>query len=351
MLGKLLDRFCFTTIFLFAAVLFILIGVFFPGKHGGPAIKDKEGNMIRSGPILPKTVGMWTRPDSPKVVTEKNIFDYMDGAGELYLGYRFDHLEVFEYTARTQEEIQVEIYFMKTSDDAFGLLSLDWGGEPVNLGLSSQKGASSLKKESDRLGWPKALYGEGLLRFRSDDIYARVMATKENPESRKAVLSIGRSIGQGGANMEAPRLMNEIPLSFLPHWTILKDRASYFRSHLVLNSLYYLSHENLFDLDLSSEGVTVPYEERGTSEGKLRIQFLRIDYPDQARAREALVRFHQAYLPEYPIPENSDLSAEVVNILSIEDGWLAYKKQRKSIVFLFECPDKKTAEALIDQIE
>jgi hypothetical protein len=25
-------------------------------------------------------------------------FKYMNGAGELYLGYRFDHLEIFEYS-------------------------------------------------------------------------------------------------------------------------------------------------------------------------------------------------------------------------------------------------------------
>ncbi len=38
---------------------------------------------------LPKTVEVWKRPDSPKVVDASNIFQYMDGAGELYLGYRF----------------------------------------------------------------------------------------------------------------------------------------------------------------------------------------------------------------------------------------------------------------------
>ena len=42
---------------------------------------------------LPKTVGVWNRPDSPRVINSKNIFKYMNGAGELYLGYRFHHLE------------------------------------------------------------------------------------------------------------------------------------------------------------------------------------------------------------------------------------------------------------------
>ena len=85
---------------------------------------------------LPKSVGPWIRPDSARVINSKNIFDYMNGAGELYLGYRFDHLEVYEYSASGQDNILVELYFMDTSDDAFGLLSLDWGGEPVSLSQS-----------------------------------------------------------------------------------------------------------------------------------------------------------------------------------------------------------------------
>ncbi len=48
---------------------------------------------------LPKTIGVWTRQDSVQRVDSKNIFKYMNGAGELYLAYRFNHLEVYEYIA------------------------------------------------------------------------------------------------------------------------------------------------------------------------------------------------------------------------------------------------------------
>ncbi|MEE9536609.1 MAG: DUF6599 family protein, partial [Desulfobacterales bacterium] len=83
---------------------------------------------------LPKAVGGWTRPEAPRLINSQNIFKYMNGAGELYLGYRFHHLEVFAYSSDGQDNILVELYFMETSDDAFGLLSLDWGGEPVSFG-------------------------------------------------------------------------------------------------------------------------------------------------------------------------------------------------------------------------
>ena len=57
--------------------------------------KGAFGSMNPSNPDLPKTVDAWTRPDSPRTITADTIFKYMNGAGELYIGYRFDHLEVF----------------------------------------------------------------------------------------------------------------------------------------------------------------------------------------------------------------------------------------------------------------
>jgi hypothetical protein len=78
---------------------------------------------------LPKQAGPWVRPDGPRRITEETIFDYMDGAGELYLAYRFEHLDVYEYSTPEQRlgTLNVELYWMKSPDDAFGLLSNDWG--------------------------------------------------------------------------------------------------------------------------------------------------------------------------------------------------------------------------------
>lgn len=302
--------------------------------------------MRESKPILPKTVGLWTKPDSLRLVEAKNIFDYMDGAGELYLGYRFDHLEVYEYKAKSQEDILVELYFMRTSDDAFGLLSLDWGGESVDLGQLPQDKAVSINYD-----WPAVLYGEGLLRLWSDNIYARVMAYQETPESKEAVLAIGRSIVKDRRNPSSPELLESLPDSFQPNWKLRQDRASYFRSHLVLNSLYYLGQENMLDLDLTSEAVTAPYERIDSSGGQTRLQLLLVKYSDHKRAGKALLHFHRAYLPDHPFPKEPDPSGKKANVFPIEDGWLGYKLQHKTSAFIFECPDQQTARTIINQIK
>ena len=329
MLGKFFDKICFNILFLIVAIL--VLG----GLQLSTVFKsDEGGKMTGPYPVLPKTVGLWTRPDSPKVVTAENIFDYMNGAGELYLGYRFDRLDVFQYNAESQKEILVEMYFMKTSDDAFGLLSLDWGGEAV---------------EHD-LDWPRALYGEGLLRLWSGNIYARVMATQETPESKDAVLSIGQAIVKDRKNPPGPNLMKKLKNTLSQDWELRQDRVHFFRTRHVLNSLYYLSHENILDLDLECEAVAALYEKKELPEGNTRIQFLLVKYPDPKQAQTALSHFHQAYLPEHDFAIKSGPSGEIAALFSVEDGWMAYVYQDKSIAFVFECPDRETAKAIMDEI-
>src|SRR4030042_6310995 len=136
--------------------------------------------MKEHNPELPKTVGVWKKPALPMVVDASNIFQYMNGAGELYLAYRFKNLEVYEYKADGQESIVAEIYFMETPDDAFGLLSQDWGGEPADL-----KPSRPAAMKTSRAPIIRALYGAGLLRISSGNIYARIMAYLEDRKSTR----------------------------------------------------------------------------------------------------------------------------------------------------------------------
>jgi hypothetical protein len=298
-----------------------------------------EEAMQINKPTLPVNIGMWKKADSFKKITSKNIFDYMNGAGELYVGYRFDHLEVYEYTSQEQEDILVDLYFMKTSDDAFGLLSLDWGGESVDLN-KTQIAASG----TERYIWPRALYGEGLLRLWSDKMYARVMAYRDTPESKKAVLTIGHSIVKGRRNPPIPSMLKSFPDSIQSKWLLKKDRTSFFRSHLVFNSLYYLGHENMLDLNLTSEAVISSYE-RLSAEEVNRIPLLFIKYGSNELALSAIKHFHSTYLPEYSVSLEQSFY-----VFPVENSWLGYKIQDNIVAFVFECPDEKTIRAILSEI-
>jgi hypothetical protein len=295
---------------------------------------------------LPKTVGVWNRPDSPRVINSKNIFKYMNGAGELYLGYRFRYLEVFDYTSGNQDNILVELYFMETSDDAFGLLSLDWGGEPVSFSDSSANISNQLLNSPTN-----ALYGAGLLRIWSDNLYARVMAYSETPASKQAVLALGQTIAVNRKNTPQPDLVNILAPQIGSDRKLRNDRLSFFRSYLVLNSIYYLSAENILYLDHSTEAVIAPYEYISSSTDPKRSQFLLVKYENHERARKALNHFHDVYLPKHQKEFTADSATKSPSLFKLEDGWLASKLISKYVTIVFECPDKESAMQIIQNNE
>jgi len=291
---------------------------------------------------LPRAISYWIKSDAPRVITSENIFEYMDGAGELYLGYRFHHLEVYEYASEKNNTILVELYFMEHSDDAFGLLSLDWGGDPVLFTKAVRE-----KAQDTFIAPARALYGAGLLRIWTDTVYARVLGLPETPTSKKAVLDLGKTIIRNRKLSPEPILLKNIPLVVGQGWKLNDRRLSYFRSYLALNSVFYVSHENILDIDLSVEGVTALYEKTpGTANGP-RIQVLLLKYEEPEHALNALFHFQEAYLPEHKAAYKSRSAEKSPAYFDLEDGWMGYLKVEHYLTIVFGCPDRDTAQAML----
>ena len=305
---------------------------------------EVTAEMMTEKVTLPKKTGAWSRSESPKIVTAATIFDYMNGGGELYLAYQFERLEVIEYSASQQEPVTVEVYYMQTSEDAFGLLSLDWGGERVDLPTSPFKtGNTSMATDS------RALYGAGLLRLAAGKIYSRILAHEETQASKQAVLSLGRSLAAGRERSPEPALIKTLSRKVAAKWEIRRDRIGFFRSHLVFNSLYYLSHQNILKLDLSAEAVTAPYESAVSPNKMLRIQYLVVKYTSVEKAEQGRQSFHSGYLVDHQKPE-SDGQGSYTGIYEIEDGWVGYRQQGLCLAVVFQCPDQETAALFLDQL-
>ena len=280
---------------------------------------------------LPATVGGWTKKAPARTIAPSAIFEYMDGAGELYLAYRLERLDVVEYGSDTAGDILVELYWMGSSDDAFGLLSGDWGGEPV--ALRPDAGAA-------RSPWPRALYGSGLLRIWSDDLYARVLASRDSETARTAVLALGRAITEGRADPPPPRLSTSLPPTIAAGFRLRSDRLCFLRSHLVLNSIYFLGQRDMLDLGPSVEAVTVPYDRRDGGSKSVRPTVLAVRYGTPDLARRALAHFRTAYLP------GADAGAGS-NVQRIEDGWVGVRAVGRCLALVFEAPDRDAAQALL----
>lgn len=143
--------------------------------------------------LLPKTIYGWEAAAKDNLFDRRTIFDYMNGAGEIYLAYDFRILLVREYTGKSSPPIAAEIYQMSSSEDAYGVFSQDPDGEEVEVGQG-------------------ALYGMGLLRFWKGKIFVRILAEKETAESKSAVMALGKKIAEAiPAKGGKPALLDWIP--------------------------------------------------------------------------------------------------------------------------------------------
>jgi len=267
----------------------------------------------------------------------------MDGAGELYLAYQLDHLEVFEYTNPPQDSILVELYRLKTTDDAYGLLSGDWGGDPLDLG-------GMIKPVVHRGIAPEnyALYGAGLLRLRCGNWFARVMAYQETPQSREVVMQLGRALAGGWPVEAPPKLACLIPGKIGEAWIAQSGRLCFLRSHLVLNSIYFLSTENLLQLGPLVEAVFVPYNASSEVAGAKHPKLLQVKYPDEKAAIKACQDFKRGYLQQNDSP--SDPGMKRNGTQKIEDGWVGYACRGKNLTLVFECPDEESATLFLKAV-
>jgi len=288
---------------------------------------------------LPTQAGPWVRPDAPRRIDDETIFDYMDGAGELYLAYRFEHLDVYEYTAPEKRlgTIKVELYWMGSPDDAFGLLSNDWGGETIDL-----RGQGEGRHPHPAVPSHDALYGGGLLRFWSHNLYGRVMASRESPESRAQVLAIARSIvKERPANGQPPEILSKVPARLGERLVLRPDRTCFFRSHYVLNSVYYLAPNDVLGLGPAIDAGISEYRPAGT--GGPPVRLIQAVYPSPAAAAAALRTFLKLYVPG---PAGQGAAKPASAAANAEGKWVGWAAADRLLAIVLDAPGERDAKEL-----
>lgn len=219
---------------------------------------------------LPAETSGWKTGREDQVFTRDNIFDYMDGGGEIYLAYDFQFVFVREYVRDDAPSIVAEIYQMSSSQDAFGVFTHDTDGDEVDLGQG-------------------AIYAAGLLRFWKDRIFVRILADSETPEAKAVVMELGttivRAISQDG---DRPALVE-----FLPTEGLKPKSLRYFHTLISLNAHYYLANVNILKLSPETRVVMARYA-KDSSEARL----LLVEYPTVERAVDAHGRFVEMFLLE-----------------------------------------------------
>ena len=262
--------------------------------------------------FVPTEIAGWKARDEVETYDRETIFDYIDGAGEVYLMYDFQKVIVRHFTKTEQPNILLELFDMGSSQDAFGIFSHAREGEDQGIGQGSE-------------------YRGGLLCFWKSKFFVCVSSEQETPEAKQAVEHLARHVA---GKIEGTGAEPDI-LYYLPNQGLESNTVRYFHRHTTLNYHYFTASENILKLRPQTEAVLATYRPSGA-------YLLCIRYPDSQQAREALSSFLTAYIPE----------AGESGSAQIEDGkWVAAEQDQAFVMVVFNSPNQAYAQALIRAVE
>lgn len=285
------------------------------GLEGGVFMSNiYQENPVDLNSLLPKEILGWMAAGEDEYYVPETIFDYIDGAGEVFRAYNFQRLLARRYKKEGKPDLIVDLFDMGSSKDAFGVFTHDLEGENLGIGRGST-------------------YKGGLLSFWKDRIFASLYAEEETEETRAAVLALGRQIASAVAREgELPSI-----LGFLPEEIRSGEDIRYFHNHLILNYHFFVADENILLLDQQTEAVLAGAGEKGEKNYILCIRYL-----NDLNASRALESFVRAYMPDAHEP----------GLVQTEDGkWTAARSLRHFVFIVFNASSASAAKGIMDRVE
>lgn len=258
--------------------------------------------------LVPNKIRGWKAQGEVEVYDRETIFDYIDGAGEIYRSYGFRELAVVRVSKAGQPDIIIELFDMGTPEDAYGVFTHSGGGKEVGMGQGSD-------------------YRKGLLCFWKSNFFVCLQTEQETPESKEVLFDLARKID---GNITTTGAKPEL-LSCLPDEGRQRQSIRYFHIHSSLNYHYFLSDQNILKLDRRTEAVLARYTPD-------QCYLLCVRYRSSELAKEAFDSFVNAYIPE----------AKESGIAQIDNGkWVAAEREREFIVVVFDAPTSSFAQDLL----
>ena len=234
----------------------------------GCSDRTADDSAVDMDRLLPQQISGWMRADPSVIYDRETIFDYINGAGEVYRSYDFGEVLVAGYANPERPELTVEMFDMGNPSDAYGVFSYARELEEPGIGGGyEQRGR--------------------VLCFWQDRFYVCVSAEERTSDSDQDLIAVAQAVSrQLPAAGDLPILVKALPTEGLVQFS-----ERFFHLHQSLNYHYYLARENLFNLGAETDAVMGRYAP-GSS------YLLLIEYPNEGGAAEALTSFKTGYLSD-----------------------------------------------------
>jgi len=242
--------------------------------------------------------------------TSKNLFDYIDGGAELYLSYGLVGMTGCKYNGDSLPQVNVEIYEMIDSKNAFGVYT-----------------QSRDKEESD--------YGQGsqsfpdFILFWKNKYFVIVNTQEITPESRKAIQYLAKLVDESIPETgDKPDIINLLPKKELAPAGFL-----YFHHYIWLNAYIFIADYNIINLDEQTNAVLAKY-----GDADARSYLLLVEYPDQEKAIAAYKQLKDKFAPE-STPANPYVQLE-------DKTWFTIWTKENKLGAIFNGVSKEKTEEL-----
>jgi hypothetical protein len=228
--------------------------------------------------LLPRSneVPGWALKDEPKLYAGNQLFDYMDGAGEIPRSYGFQQLASAKY-AQGGVVLEVAIFDMGQSENAFGYYSA--------RSFLEHSPRSKAPERIVALDHPAHLYSKvGVLTFWKGR-YTVIIQPDNGTPDEATLIRFARRVGARIREKGAPPNL----LSRLPAAGMAANSARYLRGKSAFDSLLMFQPQDVFGATNGADAVAAEYPK-----GADLATYSVVRYPNAAGATDAEAAFRRA---------------------------------------------------------
>ncbi|MFH1686380.1 MAG: DUF6599 family protein [bacterium] len=227
---------------------------------------NKEHATTSQSLVLPTSLGEWTAVEPVETYDRNSIFDYIDGAGEVYNAYDFRRLAVQKYRDSVGDEITLEVFDMGNAGDAYGVFTFANEDQDSTIGQGCEMIGSTLC-------------------FWQGRYYICLGAAEESAAAIEGM----RVLAQAVAKQIPPAVGRPDWIEHLPGDIVADGTIRFFHHHTLLNYHHYLSEHNWLNLDTGTDAALI---ENGLDAATMLV----VKYATEAKSATALATLKRELL-------------------------------------------------------
>jgi hypothetical protein len=152
------------------------------------------GQTIDPAGLFPEIAG-WQKKGAVESYSPENLYEYIDGAAENFIGYDFKQLAVQNYANDKGQALSAEIYFHGSAENAFGI-------------YSSEKPLAGNYLELGGQGYAET----GILNFVCSAYYVKISGFELGDKGQDVLVDLGRALADRiDARASLPEILRTFP--------------------------------------------------------------------------------------------------------------------------------------------